>query len=195
MTPQTQLTTSQIVKVKLNKWAYIYAQSLTGVPWAVIAGVNYRESDLASDHKIVKTVGGIYQFDPIPAISIQQDWLRRFSTLPPAQIENWEASLAVDDFLHSSLLCACKLREGIQPVLNKMSPDAVLKEAFWAYNGRAYGSADNSPYVMNNADVAHMGMRIIGSEPDGRGGRIQINTIDERPGAFVVFDQIRKLGI
>lgn len=75
---------------------------------------------------------------------------------------------------------------------HKKNDDSVVKDAFWGYNGRAYGSADKSPYVMNKFDDQHQDMHIHGTVLNEAGKRIHINNVDKKMGAFTFYQQLKE---
>lgn len=187
---QLKLTPSQINKIKTVKPILLKAQQLTGVPWQAIAAVWYRESFSIAPPK---TPGGPFQFDPIPAVAIIEGLLRTFVPLFPALLVEYAESMVVNDFEKAAVLAACWLRYKSKYPLAKDHSDRALKDAFYGYNGRAWGPhPESSPYVYNNFDSKHMNMVIRGSIPDPKSktGRRFISTIDKRPGAFTVYRQL-----
>lgn len=185
------LSKDTLARFQTTKPAFLKVQESTGVPWQAIAGVWFRESFSVSPPK---TPGGPFQFDP-PLNSTQIALLlQRYSRLTTPEIINM-SDHGVDHFVTAAYCCAAFLRNKIKPVITVNASDAIMKEAFWAYNGKAYGSADKSPYVMNMFDEAHKHMRLIGTIPDGHGGRKQINTIDRRPGAFTIYKHLKDIDL
>lgn len=185
-----KLTKAQIDKIMHEKAIFDEVESHCGVPWEAIAAVWVRESfSVASP----KTPGGPFQFDPAPGAKVFANLLRRFSDFEIARI-NSLAARGVNDFEAAAFLCACFLRNKIKAVITADATDDVIKEALWAYNGRAYGSSDQSSYVMNGFDSKHMNMIIRGSLPNPNGkGRIKIEVVDKRPGTFTVYKQLKQL--
>lgn len=190
--PSLILTKKQIEYIDSLKFQFARGERLTGVPWRAIAAIWSRESfSVASP----KTPGGPFQFDP-PLSKLQiTNLLKRYTKLPDIEIAAY-AVKGVNDFETALLCCACWLRQKCTPVLTSNSPDADIKDAMYGYNGRVYGSADKSPYVMNGYSPKHMGkdgqgMVLVGSIPDGQGGRKQIRIVDKRPGAFTVYNILK----
>lgn len=179
----TVLKSEEVKKIQSVKPIFLDVQKATGVPWQAVAAVWYRESfSVASP----KTLGGPFQFDPpLPKAHIASI-LRRFSKLTSTEIEKF-AVRGVDDFETGAYCCAAWLRLKCKPVITPGSPDEVIADAFFGYNGRAYASYSKSPYVMNNYDEEHKNMRLKGSIPDGKGGRTWVNIIDKRPGALTIY--------
>lgn len=184
---QLKLLEAQIEHIRHVKPVFENAERLTGVPWEAVAAVWYRESFSVTPPK---TPGGPFQFDPVLSSATIRQLLRRFTKLPTQAIEQY-ATKGVNDFETGALCAACWLRLKVKPVITPDVSDSVIQEAFYGYNGRAYGSAENSPYVMNGLDEQHLNMRLRGSIPDGKGGRIHISKIDKRPGAFTVYRQLK----
>jgi hypothetical protein len=164
-------------------------QTITGVPWQAMAGIWYRESFSVAPPK---TPGGPWQFDPVPSPGALRGLLDRFTTLTDAEKQDI-VNRGVNDFFTGGVLAACFFRTKTGPVITPTAPDSVIQDAIYGYNGRAYGSADRSPYVMNGFDAAHYPMRLVGTIPDGKGGRKKIDTLDLRPGAYTVYKQLKAL--
>lgn len=164
-------------------------QQLTGVPWQAMAGIWFRESFSIAPPK---TPGGPWQFDPIPPRSAMNTLLERFALL---SYSDRMAILdkGVNDFFAGGVMAACFLRTKTHSVITPKASEAVIKDALYGYNGRKYGSADQSPYVMNGFDQAHWQMHLRGTIPDGKGGRKWVDIIDKRPGAFTVYRQLKEL--
>jgi hypothetical protein len=99
----------------------------------------------------------------------------------------------VTSFYSAGVLAACFLRLKTKEVIHPQVSDEVIKDAIWGYNGKSYGSAEHSPYVMNGFDEAHFPLRLVGTLPDGKGGRKKVSYDDQRPGAFTVYKQLKAL--
>lgn len=160
---------------------YFKAQSLTGIPWEMLAALHFRERSLAR-------ASNPMQFDPRPDATTRRHLYSKFSTL--SQIDtNMFVSTGVDNFQCAVVLAACflKHKREMHHIKPDYSDDEVVKELFWSYNGRAYGGYDRSPYVMNGYDKQHENMVIKGTI-DG----VPIEPkADPRPGAYTVFKQIQ----
>lgn len=164
-------------------------QELTGVPWQAMAAIWYRESFTITPPK---TPGGPFQFDPVPSRGTLKGLLKRFTKLDDQAI-NDVLLKGVNDFDSGALLSACFLRNKTGPVITPTVDDETIKDAFYGYNGRKYGSVEKSPYVMNGYDSARLNMELRGTIPDGHGGRRWVEIVDKRPGAFTVYKQLKKL--
>jgi hypothetical protein len=186
--PVLGLSRAQLRRICQHRPLFLNIQALTGVPWEAVAAVWYRESFSVTPPA---TPGGPFQFDPVPPDRTLRRLLKRFTSLGDGEIERYVAR-GVNDFEAAALFAACWLRLKVGPVLNAQASDALIQEAFYGYNGRAYGSAQKSPYVMNGYSQAHTGMVLKGTIPDGRGGRRTIRTVDRRPGAFTVYKQLKQ---
>ena len=189
-----RLTGRETSLVLRNRPQLLKVQSLTGVPWQAIAAVWYRENNL---QLISARLGGPFQFDP-PAQALEiTNLLSSYTKLTADEIAEY-IKAGIDDFETGALVAACYLRHKSKAVLTPTCSDEDIKDAFWGYNGRAYGAADHSPYVMNGWDKDHMGsdgkgMVLIGSLPDEKdpSKRIEVHTVDRRPGAFTVYTQLK----
>lgn len=187
--PHKGLSKPQIEKIQDVYPTLKKIQQITNVPWQAMAGIWYRESfSIASP----ATPGGPWQFDPIPSLGAQKGLLDRFTKLPEEDKQQI-LQLGVNHFYAGGILAACFLRIKTGPVIFPGCPEDIIKDAIYGYNGRKYGSADKSPYVMNGFDEEHYPMHLRGTIPDGKGGRTWVDTEDKRPGAFTVYKQLEAL--
>src|ERR1700733_8267088 len=186
--PKSQLCSSELHRISMERSVFLQSETLVLVPWRALAAIWYRESFALNG---IATPGGPFQFDPRPTADQLKEMLHRYAkNLTATQIDGF-VSEGIDQFSSACLFAACHLRDVARYDLAVDQSDEAIKDAFYGYNGRGYGpSPDDSPYVMNNFDSAHLNMRIIGKEPDGHGGRIRVDTIDLRPGAFTVYKQL-----
>jgi hypothetical protein len=189
--PTLKLTDKQIARIRQVKHVFEKAEKITGVPWEAVAAVWYRESFSVTPPK---TPGGPFQFDPIPNRDVLLGLLLKFTHLKPSEIKAY-LDKGVNDFEAGAVFAACWLRLKTKPVITPDVSDDVIKDAFYGYNGRAYGSADRSPYVMNGFDEKHKDMVLRGTIPDGKGGRKRVEIVDKRPGAFTIYKQLKSLNI
>jgi hypothetical protein len=180
------LAKSELDRICKYKSVFQKAEKYTGVPWQAIAAIWWRESGSVTPPK---TPGGPLQFDPAPRPSALKALLDKFTTLSEDE-KMTLISAGVNDFQAAAVFCACWLRMKVTGKIAPDAPDDLIKDAFYGYNGRAYGSVEKSPYVMNGFD--NDGLMIKGSVPDGKGGRKQITPHrDKRPGTFVVYKQLK----
>lgn len=186
-TPSITLDKKQIEYINSFKHIFRNVQDKTGVPWQAVAAIWTRESFSVAPPR---TPGGPFQFDPPLDIEVIGKLLHRFSTLTAEEIAKL-AKKGINDFETAAFCCACWLRLNTKNVLTPKSSDEDIKDALYGYNGRAYGSSDDSPYVMNGYDATHKDMHLHGSIPDGHGGRKWVNIEDHRPGAFTVYCQLK----
>lgn len=189
------LTDSQIQTIKKNKSVYVNAEHLTGVPWQAVAAVHFREHSLGTSNP--ERVGGPFQFDP-PLTEIQmRSLLKRFTNIGKKETIEEYVRKGINTFETAAVFAACWLRHKSVPVITPTASDESIKDAFWGYNGKAYGSADKSPYVMNMYDSAHMNMVLRGTVPDKKNPskRVKVETVDKRPGAFTIYKELKRLGL
>ncbi len=160
---QGKLSEKELTKIIENYDVYKMAADDAQVPWQAVAAVHFRESNLSTS-----TIphGGPFQFDP-----------------PRYQGE--------EDFAVGAKMAARHLQEKSG---YRLSPDTkedlIIKDAFWGYNGRAYGSHNQSPYVMNQFDGAHQDMKIKGSVINNQGKRVHVDHPDTRMGAFTFYNEL-----
>ena len=120
------------------KTTYQLIANEENIPWQVLAAIHYRECNNNSNRSLLN--GGTF-----------------------CNNANGTRCSACDNgaTLENDMRCAARL---FKEKANKSSIAEddydIIKDAFWGYNGRAYGSADASPYVANNFDSNHMNLRI-----------------------------------
>ncbi len=187
MSQLPRLSDAQIERIRQVKHVFEKVEKLTGVPWQAVAAVWYRESFSVTSPK---TPGGPFQFDPVLQPVTIHNLLKFFTKLSEFEIQQ-AVRKGVNDFETGALCAACWLRLKTKPVITPNVSDEVIKDAFYGYNGRAYGNADQSPYVMNGFDEKHRDMVLRGTIPDGKGGRKRVEFVDRRPGAFTVYKQLK----
>lgn len=162
---------------------YLEAERRIGVPWALLAALHYRESNLGDRAGLP---GGPLQFDP---------------PLSAAQVRAYGAKYGIPDLTdpetdpRTAILCAAAFLQGKvafwkEPPLTPGSDLTACALAAWSYNGRAYGSWQNSPYVANDPQNG-VALHIRGTLPDGKGGRTRIDRPDPRPGVLAVMRELR----
>lgn len=187
--PFRGLTSLQIKRIQGVYPLLKHAQHLTGVPWQALAGIWYRESFSIAPPK---TPGGPWQFDPVPNNSVLKKLLTLFTKMDEPTKEKM-LQQGVQQFESGAIFAACFLQNKVRGQLSIDADDAMIQDALWAYNGRAYGKATNSPYVMNGYDTSHFPMRLVGTIPNGKGGRIKVDILDYRPGAFTIYKQLKTI--
>lgn len=190
--PYVGLSEDQLEKIVKNIRPYTERiEKITGVPKEAMEAINYRENSSRLTNP--STPGGPWQFDPIPSPDKVDYLLQRFTSLTKKE-RNEIIVKGVNDFFAGGVIAACFLRTKTGPVIHPQVEDDVIMDALYGYNGRAYGDATNSPYVYNGYDKEHYRLRVRGSVPDGKGGRRIVNNPDTRPGAFVVYKQLKTAG-
>lgn len=180
--PTMKLSKDQIEYIKGVKHIFTKVQDLTGVPWQLLAGIWTRESFSVAPPK---TPGGPMQFDPPLSQSEITHLLEVYS------ITNQVAEYAKkggNDFETAVLSAACFLKEKMNGCSIKTDSEVMM--AAWRYNGVVGHDPTHSPYVYNGFDNLHNGMRLVGTIPDGHGGRKKIDRVDHSPGAFTVYKQL-----
>lgn len=187
--PTLRLSPVEVEKIeRFGRPLFLEVQEHTGVPWQALAAVWYRESFSITPPE---RPGGSFQFDPIPSNETLRRVLVRFSDLNAERIEVLVA-MGINIFHAAAYFAACWLRRNARAVITPDATDDEIKDAFWGYNGRAYGSADNSPYVMNGWDENHMDMVIRGTLLSKDGSKVRVRTVDKRPGAFCVYKHLKE---
>lgn len=183
---------AHIDRILKQKEHFLRVQAATGVPWEALGAIWYREG---LHLKPPSTPGGPWQFDPLPGYDRMKFLLSRYSNLGVETREKLICDGGVMNFWTGAYLAACHARHRCTPEITPEASDEDIKDLFWGYNGKAkyHRTADGSPYVMSGYDKAHDGMLIVGSIPDKKnpGKRVRIKTTDKRPGAFVVFKQLK----
>jgi hypothetical protein len=196
-----RLSDAELETIKANKAPLLAAQEVVKVPWQMLAAVWYREHGLTMGNNP-------FQFDPPPTHQKIIGLLQSYTDYKPTRY-------SIDDFPFAAILAACELRSkcryplvivrAFQPpfpddfkigdtpsalkavqVITQNTSDEAVADAFYGYNGRAYGDNPlNSPYVANELDELHHNMHFRG-EDNGK----WIDIIDTRPGALVVYNQL-----
>lgn len=171
--------------------SYRMAAETTNVPPHFLAALHFREHSF----KITSPgPGGPMQFDPPLSKNRIRQLLSDYTSLPQDVVDKL-VEKGQNNFYIALVLAGCfvqaKLKYDNKPFLRKQmratSNQTLIMRAFELYNGTAYGSAWNSPYVVNMLDDYHQNMRIRGTYLDKNGVRRRVNVIDKRPGAFTVF--------
>lgn len=190
--PTVQLGEADLKKIREQTPVFKRIQEKTGVPWEAIAALWYRESGGRTEVK--NPDGGPFQLDPPPSQKQIRQLLKvhssRFTT--PKEIADASAK-DVTDFETGAYYAACFLKEKMSGWMTPTISDPMMREAFFRYNGTGYGSPEKSPYVMNGYNEHYKDMQIKGTLPDGKGGRKSVSTTDKRPGAYVVYRQLKNL--
>lgn len=170
---------------------YKKAAEITNVPPHFLAALHYREHAFGINSP---GPGGPMQFDPPLVQARLQQLLKDYTTLPHKLINSFILKGQNNIFV-ALVLAGCfvqaKLKydgkKYLKKEMNATNNTDLIMRAFELYNGTAYGSAWNSPYVVNMLDQQHTNMRIKGTYIDRRGIRRRVNAIDKRPGAYTVF--------
>ncbi len=173
----TRLTDRELELVRRNRPIYEEAERLTGAPWRMLAAIHYLESSLST---VSPGPGGAFQMDPPPDDAHLARVLGRYG-LPVQHVE--------DDFLTAAVVAADHLQQKVLYRLHADTTDeALIKDAFWGYNGRAYGSADDSPYVSNDPPVRIL--NVHGTYLDAQGVRRAVNGPFAKHGAIFVYREL-----
>jgi hypothetical protein len=172
-----RLTDLELERVRRNRPVYEQVEALAGAPWRMLAAIHYEES---SCRTASPGPGGPFQMDPPPSAERLQTILGRYN-LPVRAVE--------EDFLTAAVVAADHLQGKVRGRLQPGTTDeALIKDAFWGYNGRAYGSADNSPYVAN--DPPRRVLRVRGTVIAADGRRIRVDTPYRKHGAIFVYREL-----
>lgn len=172
-----RLTDLELERVRRNRPVYEQVEALTAVPWRMLATIHYEES---SCRTASPGPGGPFQMDPPPTPARLQAILARYN-LPVRTVE--------EDFLTAAVVAADHLQGKVRGRLRPGTTDeALIKDAFWGYNGRAYGSADDSPYVAN--DPPRRVLRVRGTVIAADGRRIRVDTPFRKHGAIFVYREL-----
>ena len=160
-----------------------YAQDVTGVAWQAIAAIWYRESGC---NEKVSIAGGPMQFDPEPSRQNLRNLLDTYTKLNSEE-KTYLLYQGVINFKSSFVFAACFLqtKRKCKELLTISSSDEDYAEAFYGYNGRAYGSYEKSPYVMNGYDQDRSRMIIKGTINGS-----PVRSVDSNPGALVIYKRL-----
>ncbi|MCE3235557.1 MAG: hypothetical protein K0Q50_1737 [Vampirovibrio sp.] len=196
--PVLKLTPQELETILDEKVLLKYVEFLTGVPWRVMAAIWFREYSLQKSPKKNSKkgiYGGVFQFDPERSQHELRNWLLTYTKLKgDEQAIQYYLDKGVQDFEACAIFAACLFRSKVKEIITPQVSDEVIKQAFFGYNGKGYGTVDRSPYVMNGYDAMHMGpegkgLILRGTRRDPSSGRVikVPPTPDKRPGAFVVY--------
>ncbi len=168
--------------VNKNKSIYESAARKTNLPWEVLAGIHYRESNMntSKDLQAGNPIGGPYK-------QASTSYARYGY---PSTFE--ESVIIAGKELQSKAVAGIFGKN-----INAAAIDSeLIKDALFGYNGRAGVYVDQaaslgfdpvkqpyegSPYVMSRYDAAHTDMKIITKDFGGLDG------IDKRFGAFTIY--------
>ena len=185
--PVLGLSQERVAKIKSVYPVLRAAEQATNVPWQAIASIWMRESGSIAPPR--HRQGGQMQFDPPLTDARMRDLLTRYSVLDFEKREQVIQS-GQESLPSAFILAGCFLQHKAGGKIRPDSPEVLLKEAFYSYNGRKYGGADRSPYVMNGYDEAHRDMRVRGTVLDRAGNKIWVDNVDKNPGALVMYRQL-----
>lgn len=177
------LTLQDLKTIRANKPLLIRAAEACGIPWQALAAVWYRESSL-------RETENAFQFDPVPARSVVFGLLQSYCG--SLSISEKAAVMAggVNEFYTCAIIAGCWLHHQSKYSLSVDHSEQAIADAFYGYNGRAYGSDPlNSPYVANELDDHHHDMHFRGTI----NGQWE-DLIDRRPGALTVYRYLLSCG-
>lgn len=141
--PPTTIPKQSFESIKKNTGIYQEAAKVANLPWQMIAGVHFRETNNSRVTPKTNTDDGVYQI------------ITKNYPYPAGE------TLTDEQFLQETIDAAKFIQGKVENKLTTTTNDAnLIKDAFWGYNGRAYGSFDKSPYVMNNFDENHENMKM-----------------------------------
>src|SRR5215213_2312725 len=176
--------------VATNRDFYQQASLQTGVPWEMLAGIHYRETNFS--HTNPGNGQGIFQFaggegGPYPPGPVSDGEFQRQLNFMAAKIQN--------DYVFRG-----NLTYSHRPLHPDEQEMFRIQDTLYSYNGRSsqyaqqaanYGydpttqPYQGSPYVMNMFDCARAGMGII-TQDNG-----SIDGTDTRYGAFTLYARLR----
>lgn len=176
---------------KMNYKLYRKAGLITNVPPHFLAALHYRESSFRSTSP---GPGGPMQFDPPLSDTSMKHLLKTYTNLEKSTIEKF-IQKGQDNLFVALVLSGCFVQQKLKyqnlPPLTKTDTSeknqSILMKGFELYNGTAYGSPWNSPYVVNLLSPEKKAMRIVGTYIDPNGKRKKVDVVDKRPGAYTVF--------
>lgn len=183
------LSSAVLSGVSNNKDAYVDIANQTGVPWAMLAGIHYRETNFGRTNP--SNGQGIFQFvngegGPYPPGPVSESEFRRQLKFMAEKVQT--------DYVYRGSLNYSK-----RPLKKSGEDPYRIKDTLFSYNGRAsvyanqaetYGYNKNtqpyegSPYVMNRYDCARKNMGIITQDYGSMDGT------DTRYGAYTIYSQL-----
>lgn len=174
----TGLNPADLSRIARLRPIYERAALKHNVPWEALAAIHYREGSNSLTHSVISG--------------------RAIGTPEPDQGNKVYASFEETAVDGARIL---KAKSGGKLTADTVDP-AITKDAFFGYNGRAGIYKDQaaslgydrnkegyegSPYVMNNFDEKHQGLRLIKHDHGG------LNGPDRRDGAYKIFVGLKKL--
>jgi lysozyme family protein len=173
-----RLTKQDLDTIRAHKPILMHASEACSIPWQALASIWYRESSL-------RELTNAFQFDPIPSRNIIFSLLREHCNLTiPQKAEILNDG--IEQFYSGALIAACWLCQKCTYDLASNHTETAIADAFYGYNGRAYGHNPlNSPYVANEIDDHHHQMHFRGTI-NGK----WVELVDKRPGALAVYRQL-----
>ena len=198
------LSDRQMALIKKHLPIYQQACGLVQMgPPLIMAGIHYREAEFATSSQVP---GGAFQLDPGGVGDELKNAIVKYTTMvcklygvPVKDIET--------DFFTACLVAVHELKSKVR-VTTAVLPidDEALADAFWGYNGRSRHHTEFeqtqkgtmephwrwSPYV-NNDPKNGVVLRITGTMPDPKDPtkRIKIDRPDPRPGALMIYREVR----
>lgn len=181
---------------------YRWAAGLVGeMTPLMIVPLHIREADLKRTAKIP---GGPFQFDPGGTKGLRQRIKEHVEKVCVRYGQSYEP--VNESFEIAALVAADWLKyksRGKSLAIRNQGQSERLADAFWGYNGRsgwhtADGKYDHgrkswrfSPYVVNDPKRGVL-LRLKGTLPDGKGSRVTIDRIERRPGALVLYQEMKR---
>lgn len=170
---QTKAACMNIMRNQSLVNAYKQAARVAGVPWELIAAIHFRETNNKAS-----------AFNPMQFDSPGGGWrgngiVRKYG----------------DKCVHSpgAFECAGRHLKELRPDLTEATTDpSTLKNAMKKYNAGPHSKkSDDYWYTINDPDHGVVG-RIKGTVEKPGGGRMRVDNPDKRPGAYIIFDALKR---
>lgn len=173
-------------RISENSIVYKRVAEQQNIPWEVLASIHYREH---SNNPTNPSNGqGPYQLESLHGAIVANGG----STMVAGRRITLND---IQQFISATEVTAFVLEKVyLRSSLTSTPSDETVKKAFLYYNAGPASSMqpDDSSYVMNNFDQEHYHMRIRGTVDHGR---VRVDGVDTRDGAFTVYYLLRYLAI
>lgn len=191
-------------RINQNRAVYNQVASETGVPWAVLAAIHYREFN-SNRSENPHNGQGIYQLYSLynhPNAGIRNNYRQLAARSTPVTPQNFleQTRIAANFIQEKARVSGTPIVSGRNLTANETNMN-LIKSTLFSYNGRATAYAnqaasygfnpsthpfEGSPYVMSLFDCTRASMGLItydgGSTPNG---------VDTRMGAFTLYARLR----
>jgi hypothetical protein len=177
--------------LRKNAPEYKKAARVTGVPWTALAALHFRECGMV---RTAGNAGGPFMLDFGGSGTIFEDRIARHEVKMCLKYRFKRGTTVSRNFLFACVVAGDELRSKARKTLWKCDGTVnrfALADAYFGYNGRAswYGHWRKSPFVSNHPEAGYKLRLYWVSTKTGK----RHSFIDCRPGAIVVWDELKHL--